>query len=415
MISRNLPLIMFVVAVGIIIFFAGFAVWHFEVFPYPQILSAKHFVEDWKSELGIGPTKLLVSARDPNRTIVRFYSADRLAPGNVLISGLIRDKNSLYGVGLFDRDGKRLHYWPIDPSSLTEKTDDRSVFDVFPHGVLVRPDGTLFVNFDDMPSTVRVSACGEQEWAAKNGAHHAIFIDHENQIWTLLQKSAIGVIDANTGEIEKSISISQDVIIPHNLHGHFDLRTTERELDPDDLDEIYWFHMNDVEIVSPIVAEASSVLEVGDAVVSLREINTILAFDPESGMPRWWQTGPWHRQHDLDLQSGGTIVLFDNNMGKGVSRILRFDPVSREVEVMFEGSDAFPFYSWRRGKQDLLENGNLLVTVSEEGRVLEVSSKGELLWEFNLIFDDDRNGIINKAMILTESYFDAGALDCGNN
>jgi hypothetical protein len=56
-----------------------------------------------------------------------------------------------------------------------------------------------------------------------------------------------------------------------------------------------------------------------------------------------------------------------------------------------------------------------LVTASEEGRVLEVSSEGELLWEFNLIFDEDRNGIINKAMVLPESYFDAGVLDCENN
>ena len=415
-IRQFLPLVAFVLGACLLSYFAGFVARQFELYPYEQLKQAQRFAKHWKSELGFEPTKLLVPAEDPDRRDFVTYAEERLAPGNVLISGLISDDRSLFGVGLFRRDGTRVHYWPVDASKLVEGNDNRTVFDVFLHGLAVRRDGTLFANFDGPQGAMRVSPCGDVEWAVLNDAHHAVIIDYKEQIWMPLKGNAFGVVDASTGKILKSVEIVRDVIVPHKLHGHFDLRSPKRELDPEFKSGRarlnMGLHTNDIEIVSPALAAASPVFEAGDAIVSLRDINTIFAFNPDTLEPRWWQTGPWHRQHDPDLQPDGKIAVFDNAMGKGTSRILESDPVSRKVTVLFEGSEDVPLYSWQRGKHQVLENRNLLITSSQEGRVIEVSPDGDLLWEYNLIFDRDRNGLVNKAIILPESYFDDGVLDC---
>ena len=149
----------------------GFAARHFEVFPCPQLASVKLVAENWRSEFGIEPTKLLVPASDPDRRLVVTCAEDRLAPGHVLISGLISDEEALFGVGLFDREGTRINFWPVDPTERIEAIRDRTVFDVFLHGVAVHHDGTLFANFDPINGSVRVSACGELECSAPNNTH----------------------------------------------------------------------------------------------------------------------------------------------------------------------------------------------------------------------------------------------------
>jgi hypothetical protein len=59
--------------------------------------------------------------------------------------------------------------------------------------------------------------------------------------------------------------------------------------------------------------------------------------------------------------------------GWGYSRILRLDPATQQVLWSFEGSEAFPFYTSIQGKQQLLGNGNILVSDPEGGRAFEVS------------------------------------------
>ena len=75
-------------------------------------------------------------------------------------------------------------------------------------------------------------------------------------------------------------------------------------------------------------------------------------------------------------------MVFDNRRDEsgrqvfGGSRILAIDPVTRQVETLYEGSQEAPFFSNVKGKQQLLANGDLLITEAEQGRVFEGSARG---------------------------------------
>jgi hypothetical protein len=45
-------------------------------------------------------------------------------------------------------------------------------------------------------------------------------------------------------------------------------------------------------------------------------------------------------------------------------------------------------------------NGNILVTASDEGRVLETSKDGRLLWEYVIVVDEGRAGRVTGAVLL---------------
>ena len=87
----------------------------------------------------------------------------------------------------------------------------------------------------------------------------------------------------------------------------------------------------------------------------------------------------------------------------GGSRLLAMDPVSRDVETPYEGKSE-PFFTAGRGKADLLDNGNFLVTETQFGRVFEAAPQGEIVWSFIHRYEDDRIVHVNGATRYPESY-----------
>ena len=57
-----------------------------------------------------------------------------------------------------------------------------------------------------------------------------------------------------------------------------------------------------------------------------------------------------------------------------------------------------------RGKADLLDNGNFLVTETQFGRVFEAAPQGEIVWSFIHRYEDDRIVHVNGAIRYPESY-----------
>jgi hypothetical protein len=137
-------------------------------------------------------------------------------------------------------------------------------------------------------------------------------------------------------------------------------------------------HLNDVEALRPEMAAAFPIFAAGDLLVSMRNINTVAVLDGDTLAVRWSMTGPFLRQHDPDFLPNGNILLFDNRKGGstqefGQSRLLEIDPATKAIVWSFAGSAEEPFYTDARGKQQVLPNGNILVTESQEGRVFELA------------------------------------------
>ena len=65
-----------------------------------------------------------------------------------------------------------------------------------------------------------------------------------------------------------------------------------------------------------------------------------------------------------------------------------------------------------RGQHQVLENGNLLLTPANSGLAMEVSAEGALVWKYQNVFDEKRNGVVSMAMLVPNDFFAAGALTC---
>jgi hypothetical protein len=417
--KERIPFLAFCASVVVLSTLYGTAAARRDWFPNPQITLALDTIADlranWKNDLALEPTRHLVAARTHRRSDdlegFKMHHPGRAAPGYTLIAGLSTDQSrSAFDVVLYDANGAILHTWPVDYSILDP--EGLQPLHVMLHGMEVFEDGSLAVTFDAGNAIARIDACGQPMWTTAGGFHHSINADGRGGIWAW-RDEVIVRLDPETGEEMREISLKDEIIQAGG--GQQGMLSIRSYIDADgaglryDLDA---FHANDVEPLRPEMADAFPQFEAGDLLISLRELNLVAVVDPDDGRLLWWQHGPWLKQHDPDFQPDGTITVYDNASGSGTSRILRIDPTTRKIETVFAGSDALPFYSWQRGKHQMLANGNVLVAESERGRVLEVAPDGTLVWERERVWDPDHNVVVTEARHLDPDFFRDGAPSC---
>ena len=78
----------------------------------------------------------------------------------------------------------------------------------------------------------------------------------------------------------------------------------------------------------------------------------------------------------------GNILIFDNGVKRGFSRILEMNPLTEKIVWTYQANPVDDFFSEWRGSSQRLPNGNTLICESEKGRVFEVTPDGTIVWEF---------------------------------
>ncbi|QBF30551.1 arylsulfotransferase family protein [Thalassococcus sp. S3] len=371
---------------------------------------------NWRNDFGLQPTRHLVEPIAPRPEGEDGFTLHRdgdAQPGYILITGLNPDPDGTFHmVTLYDGTGQQVHQWPIRYDQIDP--EGKKPQNVMLHGMEVFEDGSIVATFDSGSAITRLDPCGEQIWTRIGNFHHSIARDGQGAIVTW-QDERVVWLDETTGEEMRGLDLHTDIIPAGDgaQRGYFDLRTvTQNKLetplryleDP--------FHPNDAEPLTPDLADVFPMFEVGDVMISLRELNMIAVVDPDTGLMRWWQHGPWMKQHDPDFEPDGTISVYDNATGTGASKIWSVDPSTRELRTLFSGSEDVPFYSWQRGKHQLLENGNILLVEPEHGRALEVAPDGQPVWERHVIWDDTYNTVITEARHVPADFFENGVPSC---
>jgi hypothetical protein len=148
-------------------------------------------------------------------------------------------------------------------------------------------------------------------------------------------------------------------------------------------------HINDVEPLSSSLSREYPLFDAGDLLISLRNLHLVFVFDPESEKVKWHASDPFITQHDPDFIGDGWIGVFDNNEDftkrgrmNGGSRIVALQSHTDSLRVLFPTQRSDHFYTKIRGKWQKLENGNMLLTEANAGRVVEVTPNGEAVWEW---------------------------------
>ncbi len=84
-------------------------------------------------------------------------------------------------------------------------------------------------------------------------------------------------------------------------------------------------------------------------------------------------------QHAPTMLPSGRILVFENGRYRGWSRVIELDP--RAMRITWEYR-ADGFFTLSQGYVQRFPNGNTLVTESERGRSFEITSAGEIVWEY---------------------------------
>ena len=351
-----------------------------------------------------------VTAQAPRARVLR---PEDFIPGYRMIMGYDSDLE-IYSLRLLDSRANQIHVWRLDYREIRPDHDPGGAIN--PHGLEVFPDGSVVVNFAaGTEAFTRLNSCGTPMWMLTDGRyHHSVHLDEDGLLWTWFspneierQLENIVAVDAENGEVRRKIAmreiaaVSRRNAVPLAIpEGHVISR--RRELPPDMLPDIH--HPNDVEPLSTGMAAAFPMFEPGDLLISLRNINYVGVLDPDTLELKWGRNGPWERQHDPDFTEDGQIIVYNNNSLRGRSDILSIDPATDEVTRVFtsEGSD---FYSGTQGKHQKLPNGNYLITVPAEGRVIELNSNGDLVFEYTNTVQDGLTARTLNAFWVPEEFF----------
>ena len=334
----------------------------------------------------------------------KIYISPQAPRGYRLIVGAFQLKDGFDAAVLIDSTGSIRHWWRLIEDESVAVGAERNKF---PHGFVALPDGSVIFTFDSGNSIRRVDACSQPIWTRVGVYHHAITIADDGSIWSLRENWAktenwISNLDALTGEPIKELHLGT-VMKKNPDKDIFTLRQADRFGKADWVGD-FW-HPNDVDPLPADLAQYYPDFEAGDLLVSMRAINLVFVVSPDTAEIKWWRIGSWRRQHDPDWGRDGRIMVYDNQMHRGVSRIVSIDPATYSLQTLVDGAD-YDFYSTIRGKQQRHSGDALLVTAPQQGRVFELNADGDIVFEFESSFSDEANFTVSEAIFLPEDYFE---------
>ncbi len=308
---------------------------------------------------------------------------------------------------LVSMDGEVRHEWSLPFSQIWDESspvknpmaDDL----IYYRRALLYANGDLLVMYvasGDTPwgyGIARLNRDSELVWKYLGQAHHDFDIGEDGKVYTLTHEIGHDVIEAWTdlkppriddyivvlspeGEELTKVSVTEALV--NSRYKRLLTRLPGYVRDSGD-----YLHTNNIDIVEEADAADFPHAEAGDVLISMRELGTgaIGVVDLETETMTWAQQGVFSGQHDPDIMANGNILIFDNrgHFGDfGESRVMEYDPASREIVWSYVGDEEHPFDSILRSVQVRLPGGNTLITESDGGRLLEVAPNGDLVWEF---------------------------------
>lgn len=317
-------------------------------------------------------------------TGLRGFHAGAMSPGLTLFSPM-RGDGSVY---LIDALGKPRHTWhmPYPPGLYGYLTERRTLFY---NGKI--PNSSFLGKTPFMGGVVlEADWNGRILWELRNPNHHhdGRLLKNGNVMLLCARELAppiAGRIRGGRPGSEVNGQIWADYLLETTKGGKpvWEWQTWEH-LDPAEYpitvpedDRSEWTHGN-----------AVWELPDGNLLVSFRNISSVVKIDRQSGSVVW-KIGPPHvsGQHAPELLPNGNILIFDNGPHRldqmfPFSRVIEINPATRQVVWKYQESQPQNFYSDRISNAQRLPNGNTLINEGMFGRFFEVTTAGEVVWEY---------------------------------
>lgn len=287
---------------------------------------------------------------------------------------------------LMDLDGRPRHRWRRSLRSVwPHLADDPANATIdFWRRARVEPDGSLFAIFDGL-GVIKLDRHSELQWAVAGGMHHDLDVAADGAIWILdRQGRAAPEIRAEGGVLEDFVTVLEadgrrrrriSVLVALQRSVYAPLLNDRRD-EPD------FLHTNTLEILDGRWVHRNPAFRKGNLLISILGLDAIAILDPDREQVVWALKGMWRRQHQPTLLDNGRMLVFDNLGAGDASRVLELDPLTLELAWSYGGDAGDDFLSRSLGSCQRLQNGDTLITESQNGRAFEVDADGQLVWEF---------------------------------
>ncbi|HOP48063.1 MAG TPA: arylsulfotransferase family protein [Desulfobacteraceae bacterium] len=452
--------------VAVIFFSWGFFAGEYETFPGSTVkqirdefvafvkggeVNKKSIVEKLANDMGIRPERLLVRPEEKRkgeyqnleigglkkrRSLPQIYmdKGKAFPSGYLIVWGAFDFETHLHGAILIDENGTVIHKWVPDEEAFVSEVKEynkklpkgkeveyKPPQGRFPHGLVIYQDGSLIFNDGDPGNGMqKIDFCSNVLWIKLGKFNHVISKqESESSIWAMDKDDMLHKIDSATGESLQIIQVEE--IMESNPD--VDILSIRRDYIKGEWFHERW-HFNDIEPLPVQYKGAFQGFNPGDLLLSMRSLNAVMVIDPDSKKIKWWRVGVCSRQHDPDWQQDGCITVYDNQMrdknGVGqapdslrFSQIVRINVNNYQSEVIYEGKRD-NFYSHIRGNHQILPNGSILITSSNQGRVLIVNNIGKTVFELLNKYGSNESLLISEAIWLPHDFFnfDISEKDC---
>lgn len=394
----------------------GFAVAHWELFPYGVLRALArggepgaaapadptpdrtgwwearrqplgHELEAQRDELGDLGYGQSYQAAAGGATGVTVHDRGRVQPGyNLIVSA------HLPTALLTDMDGAVLREWRFDHADIPWSPGDYRApgargEEYFRRARLLE-DGSLLAVYD-RTALVKLDRDSRLVWGLHGDFHHDLDVTPDGTIWVLTRE------DRTIPRFSETRPTVEDFVTRVGPDGEILGRTSlleafERSRYAPFLQKAEAggdiFHTNTLTILDGSLAHLSPHFAAGRALVSIWGLDVVALVDLERVEVTWALSGMWHRQHEPQLLPSGNLLVFDNVWDVERSRVVEVAPFGQDLVWSYERPAPLEFYSALCGSAQRLENGNTLITESLAGCAFEVTPEGETVWRWDSPF-----------------------------
>ena len=352
--------------------------------------------EDSKEQLRSIPYFTWVPAtKDPEKSGVTLNIKEKSSPGFNLYNS-----RNLAKAELTDTDGNVIHAW----------SDENGPDSTWSH---VEPahNGDLFA-INDERRLLKVKLDSTIEWSHYARHHHDIAITENKEIHALTRKDDIvfyhgiplPVLNDYITVLGPDGKMRSETSVYDIFKDHITFRSVKKiyrwifnrrvfvfimkgQLGTKKHRFLFWedtpmdiLHANAIELTDRSIA---GFCNKEDWLISIRQLDLICMVNSKTAKVTWvWGSKELSKQHNPTLLTNGNILIFDNGVRMGYSRIVELDPLQKKIVWEYKANPPEHFYSRSRGGAQRLANGNTLITESDRGHVFEVTPGGSVVWEF---------------------------------
>jgi hypothetical protein len=303
-----------------------------------------------------------------DRPLVVEHDPAAVSPGlNLALSGHAAE------AALLDRRGRTLHRWRYPLRRLwPDLASDPGMAKLeYWRRVRLFPNGDLLAIYEGL-GIVKLDARSNVLWSRRGGFHHDLQVLADGRIWVLDRQGREGMLEDFVTVLDPRGRLVRRISLLQAFERSRFAPLLGRMEQAGDV-----FHTNTLEVLDGRGADPA--FRKGNVLLSVLRLDALAVLDPDREEIVWAATGSWRRQHQPTLLDDGGLLLFDNlGAGGGRSRVIEIDPRTLRVRWQHGG-----FYSKTLGSCQRLPNGNTLITESENGRALEVTRGGRVVWELN--------------------------------